>query len=313
MIRRLLVVLMWLAIVPLIQAHVYAQRERFITVEGPNLQGKLTRSLELARAGTSRQRFWTAYAFDLRPGVAVDVEGKGLPGGVEGNIDAVINTDDRTITFFHGAKVTVGSNIETRNIAIFMLHESDNNSVSRIEMRNLNRQSEYGGYPVYWLGHASDAESLAILKNLAQSGDWSALAESGTVAIALHGDAQVAPLLKKLFETSSSEVARKIAAFWIGQSSGENSFLADIVRDERETVWVRKEAAFSIGAGKDASAVSTLKGLYPAITNREIKKQIIYAASINGDKSAAADFIARVAENDPDLELRDEAKFRLGR
>jgi HEAT repeat protein len=109
--------------------------------------------------------------------------------------------------------------------------------------------------------------------------------------------------------------------FWLGQIPGHNSFLVDLVRNDQESASLRKEAAFAIGISKDPRALASLEGLYPSIANREVKKQIIFAASLdrNDDGSAAnrsaddgINFLVKVAESDPDRELRKQALFWLG-
>src|SRR2546427_11626559 len=81
-----------------------AQREGFIPVEGTNLRSKLDLALRQGRA--KQTRFWTAYSFDVRPGVAVDVEIRNHNGST-------------TIVNGTGTSISVGSNIETRNLGIF--------------------------------------------------------------------------------------------------------------------------------------------------------------------------------------------------
>ena len=68
------------------------------------------------------------------------------------------------------------------------------------------------------------------------------------------------------------------------------------------------------------SALAALEQLYASINNREVKKQIIFAASLNredGGRSARSNdaginFLVKVAESDPDRELRKQALFWLG-
>src|SRR4029078_11496759 len=61
---------------------------------------------------------------------------------------------------------------------------------------------------------------------------------------------------------------------------------------------------------------------YPAINDREVKKQIIFAASVNKSDSSsgsmrktndeAINFLIKVAESDTDGELRKQSLFWLG-
>src|SRR5882672_4836961 len=111
-----------------------AQREGFIPVEGTNLKSKIDLAVRQGRA--KQTRFWTAYSFDVRPGVAVDVE---------------INDGKGNTTVYNGTSISVGSQLETRNLGIFALHEPADGSITRVEVYNLDRRREYSSYPVYWL------------------------------------------------------------------------------------------------------------------------------------------------------------------
>jgi HEAT repeat protein len=268
------------------------QRPGFIPVDGPNLRSRIDAAIRLGRA--AQARFWTAYAFDVRPGVSVDVDWDGKR------------------TFVDGTNISFDSTRETRNLGVFMLREPNDGAVARVEVYNLDRAREYSGYRVYWLGRAGNEESLNLLRELVEGRQAARVSEHATMAIALHDDPRVAGMLKNFVQQSSVEKARTTAVFWLGQVGGETSFLADLVRNENEAREVRKQAAFAIGISKDRAALSTLQSLYPAVTNRDVKNQIIFAASINEDKDAAVSFLIDVAGKDTDHESRKQAIFWLG-
>jgi HEAT repeat protein len=272
--------------------HSPAQRPGFIPVDGPDLRSRIDSAIRLGRA--AQARFWTAYAFDVRPGVSVDVEWEGKK------------------TFVDGTSVSFDSTRETRNLGVFMLREPNDGAVARVEVYNLDRAREYSGYRVYWLGRAGNEESLNLLRELVEGRQAARVSEHATMAIALHDDPRVAGMLKNFVQQSSVEKARTTAVFWLGQVGGETSFLADLVRNENEAREVRKQAAFAIGISKDRAALSTLQSLYPGVTNRDVKNQIIFAASINQDKDAAVNFLIDVADKDTDRESRKQAIFWLG-
>ncbi|MFY9572047.1 MAG: HEAT repeat domain-containing protein, partial [Blastocatellia bacterium] len=260
------------------------------------------------RQGRAKQtRFWTAYSFDVRPGVAVDVEYHG---------DWNTNT-----TIVNGTSVSVGSKIETRNLGVFMLHEPGDGSIARVEIYNLDRRREYSGYPVYWLGRAGNDESLTYLKGIVDANQVGDAPKHSIVALALHDDPRVGGMLEDFVRRSSVERVRSTAVFWLGQTPGHTSFLVELVRNDQESSKVRKEAAFAIGISKDPGAIAALQGLYSNITDREVKKQIIFAASVNNSDNPAAasrnddegiNFLIKVAESDSDRELRKQALFWLG-
>src|SRR6201989_592928 len=66
-----LLTFIWLAFMPL--SALPQAEQAFTPVQGATLQAKIDAAQ--AQAASARQaRFWTAYSFDVRPGVAVDVD-----------------------------------------------------------------------------------------------------------------------------------------------------------------------------------------------------------------------------------------------
>jgi HEAT repeat protein len=268
------------------------QRPGFVAVEGANLSGRMDAAVRLGRA--AQARYWTAYAFDVRPGVSVDVDWDGKRTSAD------------------GVNISFDSTRETRNLGVFLLREPNDTAVTRVEVYNLDRAREYGGYRVYWLGRAGNEESLNLLRGLVEGRQAVKVSEHATMAVALHDDARVAGMLKNFVRQSSVEKVRTSAVFWLGQVGGETPFLADLARNEGEDREVRKQAAFAIGISKDRDAISTLQNLYTSVTHRDVKEQIIFAASINEDKDAAVNFLIDVAGKDNDHESRKKAIFWLG-
>ncbi|HEY9405733.1 MAG TPA: HEAT repeat domain-containing protein, partial [Pyrinomonadaceae bacterium] len=281
----------------------------FITVEGADLRAKLDAAA--TRARSARTPYWSAYSFDVRPGVAVD------PGG--GQFHGSMNTSGGTTVFVGTSN---GMTVETRNLAVFLLREAGGPAVTRMEIYNLDRKREYSGYPVYWLGRAANEESLNYLRDLAESAPASSananlLNQHATLAVALHDDARVGAMLKGFVKSSGNQKARSTAVYWIGQIGGETQFLADIVRSESEKGDLRRQAAHAIGASRDRAALSTLQSLYEGLpqstsAQREVKRGIIHAVSDNENREGASAFLLRVAKTDADKESRRTAVHALG-
>src|ERR1043165_8978155 len=123
-------------------------------VEGPDLMAKLEAAQ--ARGRTKATSYWSAYTFDVRPGVAIDPAIREFHGSM--------NTIGDT-TIFVGTTPD-GMPVETRSLAIFLLRDPGANQITRMEIYNLERKREYSGYPVYWLGRANNEESLNYLRAL---------------------------------------------------------------------------------------------------------------------------------------------------
>jgi HEAT repeat protein len=285
-----------LGFVLFVTTNVGAQRQGFISVDGPNLKSRVDSALRQANGRGSR--FWIGYQFNVRPGVAIDYE---------------FNNSKGRTSIYHGTNITIdGRAVETRNVGIFLRYEPNSNTASNMEIYNLDRQRDFNGWPVYWLGLASNDESLNLLRGLVQSNQSERVSDHSVLAIAVHDDARVDSILEDFIRNSSDQSVRKTSVFWLGQTPGNHPLLGELVRNNQENTEIRKQAAFAIGISKDAGSLSTLEGLYGSVENREVKKQIIFAASINENKDAAANFLIKVAESDPDREAKKQALFWIG-
>ncbi len=237
----------------------------------------------------------------MRPGIAVDADINSFSG-------SIINNGGTSILM----GTSNGVRVETRNLAVFALHGADN-KVARLEIYNLERQREYGGYQVYWAGRASNQESLAYLKSLAESGDAKRVAENATAAIGMHDDQGAAATLKDLARRQLPTEVRATAVFWVGFIGGEQAFLTDIIRNEQENVEVRESAAAALGRSRERAALATLRGLYESVGNRQVKETLLYSISKNEDQKGALEFLSRVIKSEPDRELKEAAIHQLAR
>ncbi|MDT7605452.1 MAG: hypothetical protein QOF61_3449 [Acidobacteriota bacterium] len=280
----------------------------FTQVEGADLTAKLDAAARRARAENRQTPYWTAYSFDVRPGVAVDPDGGEFHGSMNG---------------FGGIYIFTGTNaagmtVETRNLGVFLLRSPSSNAITRMEVYNLDRKREYSGYPVYFGGRASNDESLTFLRGLAEGAAASSankpglLNERAALAIALHDDPRVNEIMKNLVRTSANRGVRSSSVYWLGQIGGETQFLAGIVGNQSEDADLRRAAAHAIGESRDRAALTTLQSLYERVTERELRKAIVHASAENQDKDAALAFLLRVAKTDADFEVRKAAVHGLG-
>lgn len=287
--------------VKLVSVAVQSPRQGFIAVEGASLKAKLEAAVRQGRALSPAAQFWTAYAFDVRPGVAVDAQ---------------YNYQSDMTSVMVGNAIAINSEInsqeETRNLGVFLLHNTDGSAITRVEVYNLERQREYSGYRVYWLGRSGNEESLNLLQTLTTLDQPEKVAKHAIFAIAVHDDSRVDGLLKEFIRHSSIVKLRSTAVFWLGQVGNETNFLSELIRNPNENMEIRKQATFAMGVSKDQAALITLQKIYGSIADREIKKQIIFAVSLNKNSDAAVNFLIDVARSDADREVRKQAIFWLG-
>ena len=283
------------------QAARAAQTQSFIPVSGADLKSKLSEAVRQGRAGSKSAPFWVAYTFDVRPGIAIDPDIEQFSGSME-------NFSGTTV--FRG-KVN-GITVETRNLGLFLLHDPQGTAVTRAEIYNLERRREYSNYPVYWLGRAGNEESLNYLLGLVESARPARVAETATVALAVHDDRRVNDMLKGLVRQSKNREVRKTSAYWLGHIGGEHAFLSELVRNEREDKELREAAAHAVGLTRDDAALAALQSLYGSVADRDVRAAVVHSAAHNENEPAASAFLLRVARTDRDSDVKRQAVHRLG-
>ena len=274
--------------------------QSFTAVEGPDLMARLDAAQTRARA--RQTPYWSAYTFDVRPGVAVDPAIREFHG--------TMNTMGDTTVFV--GTTSAGVTVETRSLAIFLLRDPASNQITRMEVYNLERKREYSGYPVYWLGRANNEESLNYLRALAAAAPLDMLSERAVLGIALHDDARVGGMLKNFVTSSPNQRIRTSSVYWLGQVGGETPFLATLVRSETEDKKIRRAAAHALGQSRERGTIPTLQSLYQDVKDAEIRRSVISAAGNSPDEQPAWTFLLGIAKNDVDFESRRAAVRQLG-
>ena len=287
---------------------VAAQNKNFIPVEGATLAARFDAAARQASAAGGPSRYWTAYTFDVRPGVAVDFEYVGDDG-------SHFNFSGDSVSINDGIVIGTGGVVETRNLGIFVQRMREGNAVTRVDVYNLQRRREYSGYPVYWAGRAAHDESLTMLRGLADSATSSDLSTQAARAIALHDDRRVGEMLEQIARSGKFEDARATAVSWLGRTPdvtpARQAFLLDLARSEREPEKIRRAAIHAYGSARDASAMPGLRGLYTSVVTHDLKRAVLASVARNESREAV-DFLINVARSDAEPDMRKRALMHLG-
>lgn len=278
-----------------------AQTKSFTPVEGANLKAKIDNAVTQGRA---QGRFWVGYQFEVRPGVAIDFEIVGPSGTISISNDGWSTMDD--------------PRYETRELGLFMFYENERDKFTRAEIYNLKREHQFSGYPVYWAGRATSDESLNYLKSIVDSSapEMNRLSDRAAFAIALHDDARVESILMDMIRKPVAESVRNRAIYWLGstpESQAKNAFLADLVRNQRETSEARQQAMSALAMSKAAATLPLLEQMYETMPSRELKRRALYGIARSDNRDGAATYLIGIAENERDFELRKSAIANLGR
>ncbi|HEY0722911.1 MAG TPA: HEAT repeat domain-containing protein [Pyrinomonadaceae bacterium] len=291
-------------IVLALSAVALGQTRNFTPVDGANLKAKIDGAIIAGKANTPNGRFWIGYQFEVRPGVAIDFELVDSAGGVYMSMD--------------GTSMMFDPRHETRELGLFLLYDTQNDSFTRAEVYNLRRNREFSSYPVYWAGHITNEESLNYLKSIVDSPapEINRLSERATFAIALHDDARVDPILMEMVRRPVADPMRSRAIYWLGntgESAAKNTFFTEIVRNNQESTEARNSAMSGLAMSRSAATLPLLQNLFETMTTRELKRRALGGMARNDNSDAAATYLIRVAETEKDLELRKSAISSLGR
>jgi|SRR5688572_22664220 len=282
----------------------WGQGKNFIPVEGANLKAKFDAAIVAGRANAVNGRFWVAYQFEVRPGVAVDFEIVDSAGSIH------ISSDGTSMMF--------DSRYETRELGLFLLYDTQRDSFIRADVYNLRRNHEYSNYPVYWAGRIANEESLNFLKSIVDSSapEMKRIAERAVFAIALHDDARVDAMLTELVRRPVAEPLRSRAIHWLGntpETASKNTLFTEIVRNNQESHEARQAAMSALAMSHSAGTLPLLENLFETMTTRELKRRALHGIAANDNSDAAATYLIRVAQTEKDIELRKSAIASLGR
>ena len=142
------------------------------------------------------------------------------------------------------------------------------------------------------------------------------LSDRAAFAIALHDDARVESILMDMIKKPVTESVRNRAIYWLGstpESQAKNAFLADLVRNQRETSEARQQAMSALAMSKAAATLPLLQQMYETMPSRELKRRALYGIARSDNRDGAATYLIGIAENERDFELRKSAIANLGR
>ncbi|HEY6333157.1 MAG TPA: HEAT repeat domain-containing protein, partial [Blastocatellia bacterium] len=268
-------------------------RTGFIEVQGPDLRARFEAAIDRGRSDQAGKPFWVAYSFPVRPGIRIDC-------------------CDRCEGVIEGTGLSSTTEPETRDVGIFFLCSPRSESIERAQVYNLQRRHDFEGHAVLWAGKADAQETIANLRGLIDSNQTDEVYGNCVTGLGILDGAGTEQTLKDLTVPRYRKSIRSSSVFWVGRFAESAAFLDAFARDAANGLELRKQAVFSMGSGVDESALGLLQRLYDSADPTELKKQVIFAVSINKQSDQALGFLINLARNEPELELRKQAIFWLG-
>lgn len=181
-------------------------------------------------------------------------------------------------------------------------------------VRNEQEHQDVREAAVLAIARSADPKAIAILQNLYKSVADADVRESILNTVAKNQDQSAAlSFLAQVAKHDPSRELRATAVSKLGRLPGTQSLLVEIARNENENEDVREAAVSAITKSGDGAALATLQDLYGAVSNENVKEQIISAIAKHQEQEAALDFLIKVAESDSHRELREPAISRLAK
>jgi HEAT repeat protein len=243
----------------------------------------LDKKIESARAEAQKAKagdlFFTAYLFESRHRIHRGREGRISEGFVIGTKEAKIKIEE-----FDKGKNRVeveGQKEDAPAPAALLFLHSQKDGLLDVSLLDPDQSYDFSDTFVYWLGRATNDESLALVEKWFESaGSKTPLQGTLVFITSCHPGPRAPDFLKRVALGSYSGKVRESAVFWLGNYS-------------------------------DSKSLTYLKEIFAKSQDTGIKKQVVFALQLSKQKEAVEELI-RIAKNEPSQDIRKTAVFWLG-
>jgi len=207
-----------------------------------------------------------------------------------------------------------GMDGSTRRLVLVV--RSEGSRLTRLAFTDERCTVDAGTRPVYWLGSAVPAQSVALLAGLIRDGQLTSAGRGrhegrgqALPALALHGDPAVDPVLAEFVRAGQPHELRKDAAFWLAVARGASgAAVVDTLARTDADAEFRKHLTFVLTLTDDG--VDTLLELAKRDASSEVRGQALFWLGQKAGQRATAALEGAIAD-DPDRDVRKKAVFAL--
>jgi HEAT repeat protein len=270
---------------------------------------------EAARSGAGKG-FWIGYGIRRLMGehsqfcMNADTGGKGAP-----TLDELIY-GHRTLVEKRAANAIPPSGDESgterkvyKEVALFLRYlPPAAKKPAAISAANLDFSVSFVGLPFYWLGPATDEESVRFLMGLTGAGDSEEFRSAAIHAVGLHRKPDlVVPFLERVIAGREAERLRADAAAFLGEQPDPKALeiLKKTVASDASSA-VRESAVAGLIEMELPAAADVLIDIAERGRDEEVRNEAIQGLAEKATKATIAS-LERLAYGDKNTEIRKEA------
>jgi HEAT repeat protein len=178
---------------------------------------------------------------------------------------------------------------------IAVLYRIAEHDVQRIRVASMECPLDTGGLTLHWLTGVRAADSVEWLATLAADGSRQ-VANTATMAIALHADARATERLIALAHDGKTSAVRGTALFWVAQRAGDKAAGTITQALEDPETDVRKKAVFALSQLPKDEGVPRLIDVARNHRDAAVRRQAMFWLGQSRDPRALA-FFEQVLKN----------------
>ena len=213
-----------------------------------------------------------------------------------------------------------GNNVGGQATSLLILVRTTRGAIDRVTFADARCPVEAGTRTVYWIDSVRPADSVQLLAAVVRrdaagvkddNGDGtSRCGKRALAAVALHADSSVEPVLEGFVAPSSTRWLRRDAAFWLGAVRSEQAFplLDRLARTDPDESF-RDHLTFVLTLTGDRG-LQTLLDLARHDPSPHVRGQALFWVGQKAGQKALGPLGAAVNE-DPDSEVRKKAVFAI--
>jgi hypothetical protein len=189
---------------------------------------------------------------------------------------------------------------------------SDDGSLRKINVSNMELYVDLRNKPLLWLGGADDDQSVVLLKELFDREPSTDLKKDLLTAVGIHQNAKGAfPFLMGVLKSEQADNVRAQAAFWLGEQNRPESLttLMEFAQEDR-SIKVKEQAVFAISQLSSDESVEALIALARKARDTKVRAKAAFWLGQRASQKAVSTLESIIAD-DEETDVQRQALYAL--